>query len=292
MFEGSVWILSATPQPQPPFERANNKVPSGLAQCRVQTEFEFLNYLRSTRFYILLVIVVTIGIAIMAVMYVYKPSTYLSSPIAFYSVWWGTIVKLCVILTGIFFGADSISTEFQNKTGYYLIPNPVRRSSIYMGKWIASFIASAIVIGVYAAITIADGAIYFGSNVPYQLGESLIFALFYIFPILGVSFFLSSMFKNNSYSILVSAILLLFGFTYITPLIATLSNSEPWYILNYGSGIISNVLTSSGYPPHEVVTAGSTSYNATIPEGLVIMFAYLVVTTFLGLVLFENKDFN
>ncbi len=286
-----MYALAANPEAQP-FERANNKVPSGLAQCGIQTEFEFLNYLRSTRFYILLGIVATIGIAIMAVMYVYKPSTYLSSPMAFYSVWWGSIVGLCVILTGIFFGADAISTEFQNRTGYYLLPNPVKRSSIYIGKWIASFLASVIAIGVYAAITIADGAIYFGSNVPYQFGESLVFALFYIFPILGVSFFISSVFKNNSYSILVTAILLLFGFNYITPLITALSNSEPWYVLSYGAGIITNILSSSGYPPHEVVIAGSSSYHATIPEGLAIMFAYFVLSSVLGITLFEKEDFN
>jgi ABC-2 type transport system permease protein len=285
-------LVASPEEAQQPFERANNNVPSDLAQCGVQAEFEFQNYLRSTRFYILLAIVATIGIAIMAVMYVYKPSTYISSPIAFYSLWWGDIVNLCVILTGIFFGADAISTEFQNKTGYYLLPNPVRRSSIFIGKLIAAFLASAIAISVYAAITIADGAIYFGTNIPYQFGESFVFALFYIFPILGVSFLISSMFKNNSYSILLTAILLLFGFNYITPLISALSNSEPWYVLTYGAGIIGNVLSSPGYPPHEVVTAASTSYKATIPEGLVIMLAYFVVTTILGLILFEKKDFN
>ena len=116
MFEKDIFGLAAISEAQQPFERANNKVPSGLAQCGIQAQFEFQNYLRSTRFYILLAIVATIGIAIMAVMYVYKPSTYLSSPIAFYSLWWGEIVNLCVILTGIFFGADAISTEFQNKT--------------------------------------------------------------------------------------------------------------------------------------------------------------------------------
>jgi ABC-2 type transport system permease protein len=283
--------LTANPEAQP-FERANNKVPSGLAQCGVQAEFEFLNYIRSTRFYILLAIVTTIGIAIMAVMYVYKPSAYLSSPLSFYSVWWGPVVNLCVILAGIFFGADAISTEFQNKTGYYLLPNPVRRSSVFAGKWIASFLASAIAIGVYAAITLADGAIYFGSNIPYQFGESFVFALFYISPVLGVSFFISSLFKNNSYSILMTAILLLFGFNFITPLITALSNSEPWYVLSYGAGIIANVLSSSGYPPHEVAIAGSSSYNATIPEGLAIMFTYFVVTLILGVTLFEKEDFN
>jgi ABC-2 type transport system permease protein len=283
--------LTANAEAQP-FERANNKVPSGLAQCRAQAEFEFMNYLRSTRFYILLAIVATIGIAIMAVMYVYKPSTYLSSPMSFYSVWWGTVVNLCVILTGIFFGADAISTEFQNKTGYYLLPNPVRKSSIFIGKWIASFLVSAIAIGVYAAITLADGAIYFGSNVPYQLGESFLFALFYIFPILGFSFFISSLFKNNSSPILLTAILLLFGFNFITPLITALSNSEPWYVLSYGAGIITNVLSSSGYPPHEAVIAGSSSFSATIPEGIAIMFTYFVVTSIFGIISFEMEDFN
>ena len=285
-------VLAANPEAQQPFERANNRVPSSLAQCGVQARFEFENYLRSTRFYILLAIVATIGITIMAVMYVYKPSTDLSSPMAFYSLWWGDIVSLCVILTGIFFGADAISSEFQNRTGYYLIPNPVRRSSIFIGKWIASFLASAIAIGVYAAITIADGSIYFGSNIPYQFGESFAFALFYIFPILGVSFLISSIFKNNSYSILLTAILLLFGFNYITQLISALSNSEPWYVLTYGAGIIADVLSPSGYPPHEVAIAGSSSYNATIPEGLAIMFVYFVVTSISGIVLFDKKDFS
>lgn len=283
--------MAANPETQP-FERANNKVPSGLTQCGVQTEFEFFNYLRSTRFYILLAIVATIGIAIMAVMYVYKPPTSLSSPMAFYSEWWGTVASLCVILTGIFFGADAVSTEFQNKTGYYLLSNPVRRSSVFIGKWIAAFLASAIAIGVYAAITLADGAIYFGSSVPYQFGESFLFALFYIFPILGFSFFISSLFKNNSSSILLTAILLLFGFNFVTPLITALSNTEPWYVLSYGAGIIANVLSPSGYPAHQVVMAGVSSFNASIPEGLGIMFVYFVVTSALGITLFGKEDFN
>lgn len=283
--------MATSPDAQP-FERANNKVPSDIAQCGVQAEFEFLNFLRSTRFYILLAIVATIGVAIMAVMYIYKPSAYLTSPMSFYSVWWGTVVNLCVILTGIFFGADAISTEFQNRTGYYLLPNPVRRSSVFVGKWIASFLASAIVIGVYAAITLADGTIYFGSNIPYQLGESFVFAIIFIFPVLGFSFFISSLFRNNSSSILLTAILLLFGFNFISPLITALTNSEPWYVLSYGAGIITSVLSPSGYPPHEIVVAGSYSYNATILEGLAIMLAYFVVTSTLGIILFEKEDFS
>lgn len=283
--------MTANPETQP-FQRANNRVPSSFTQCIVQAEFEFQNYLRSTRFYILLAIITTIGLAIMAVMYVYRPPAYVSSSSSFYSVWWGGIVGLCVVLTGIFFGADAISSEFQTKSGYYLLPNPVKRSSVFVGKWIASFLASAISIGLYAAITIADGAIYFGFNVPSQLGESFVFALFYIFPVLGVSFLISSLFKSSSYSILLTAILLLFGFNYITPLVTALSNSEPWYVLSYGAGIISNVLSPSGFPPHQVLIGDTTSYNATVYEGLGIMSAYFAVATILGVASFEREDFN
>jgi ABC-2 type transport system permease protein len=282
--------LATNPETQP-FERANNRVPSGSAQCRYQAEFEFMNYIRSTRFYVLLVIIATIGMAIMAVIYVYRPQALLSSSVSFYSVAWGSLVSLCVILSGIFFGADAISTEFQNKTGNYLLPNPVRRSSVFIGKFIASFLASAIAIGVYAAITIADAAIYFGLSIPCQLVESFAFALFFILPVLGISFFISSLFKNNSFSILLSAILL-FGFNYVMPLITSLSNSEPWYILSYGAGIIANIISPSGYPPHVAVIAGIYSYHVTVPEGLAIMLVYFIATTVLGIILFEMEDFN
>jgi ABC-type transport system involved in multi-copper enzyme maturation permease subunit len=40
------------------------------------------------------------------------------------------------------------------------------------------------------------------------------------------------------------------------------------------------------------VIAGSSSYSATIPEGLAIMLAYFAITTLLGLILFEKKDFD
>ena len=271
----------------------NNVVPSPFSQALTQFEYEFLNYLRSKRFYILLAITVAIGAAITGALYYYRPSEYLSSPLAFYSVWWGSMAALFVLLSGIFYGADAISTEFQNNTGYYLLPNPVNRSSVYFGKFLAAFVASVITVAVFAAVTVADGSIYFGAQIPIEFAESFLFTIIYILPMLGVAFFISSVFKNNSYSILVSVLLLFFGFSYLTPLIVTLTNTEPWYILSYGGQIIGNAVRPSGYPSHVTVAAGiSTSYATTVPEGLAIMAGYLTVSLILGLVLFGRKDFN
>ena len=285
--------MTSQPGGSEEFAPANNTVPSPLAQAVTQFEYEFLNYLRSKRFYILLAITATIGLAISGALYYYRPPAYLSSPLAFYSVWWGSVASLFVILSGIFYGADAISTEFQNRTGYYLLPNPVNRSSVYLGKFLAAFVASAITVAVFAAITVADASIYFGANIPTEFAEAFLFTIIYILPMLGVSFFFSSVFKNNSYSILVSVMVLWIGFSYLLPLIVTLTGSEPWYLLSYGGQIIGNVVRPSGYPAHVTVAGGiTTSYATTVPEGLAIMLGYLIVFVILGLVLFEHKDFD
>ena len=283
---------------------AENKVPASIAQVGVITRYTFLDYLRSRRFAILLGIMLLISAILTIVVAHYRPASFLSSPLAFYSGWWGMSATFVVILSGIFFGGDAISGEFQNKTGYLTLPNPIRRSTVYIGKWVAAFIASTIVLFIFTAITLANEAYYFGLNVPWQFGESFLFAWFYLIAVLGFTFFFSSLFKSTSYSILVTAILFLFAFTLIQTLVADLAQIEPWFILTYGSQIIGNILASP-YPAHISTQTGLfgaarapasapsfTSFNATVPEGLVIIGAYFVVTAILGLVLFERKEFN
>ncbi len=283
------------------YVKANNNVPSSLGQVRVQTKYEFLNYFRARRFYILLTIGLVIEVALTLVVWHSGGSSSFTDSLNFYSTWWGESATFVVIFCAIFFGGDAISSEFQNKTGYYLVPNPIRRSSIYIGKWLAAVAASLIIIAVATSITLINGIYYFGTSIPYQFGESFVFTLVYLISALGLSFFFSSMFKSASYSILVSVVLLLFGFTVIEELISIFVHIEPWFLLSYGSDIIANIMMSP-YPKHSATVtepvgrAGRTitfsTFNATVPEGLAIMLVYFAVTAVLGLVLFERKEFN
>jgi ABC-2 type transport system permease protein len=280
-----------------------NKVPNSVTQVGITMRYTFLDYLRSRRFVILLGIMLIISALLTGVVAYYKPASFLASPLSFYSGWWGMSVTFITVLSGIFFGGDAISGEFQNKTGYFTIPNPIRRSSVYIGKWISAFIASSIILFIFTAITLANEAYHFGGlSVPWQFAESFLFAWFYLVAVLGFAFFFSSLFKSTSYSILVTAILFLFAFTLIETLVSALAQVEPWFILTYGSGIIGNVLNLT-YPAHIVQTAGFggrgaaaaptfTTFNATIPEGLAIIAIYFLVTAALGLLLFERKEFN
>jgi ABC-2 type transport system permease protein len=278
-----------------------NKVPSSMAQVGVSMKYTLLEYLRSRRFLIMLIITLLIAALLTIIVAWRRPAGFLVSNLGFYSSWWGTAITLVIILAGIFFGGDAISGEFQNKTGYFGLPNPVRRSSIYIGKYLSAFLAATAIMLIFAVITIANGLYYFGSSgIPYQFAESLLFAWFYLAAVLGLAFFFSSMFKSSSISILVTVILLLFGFTLISTLVSDLIGIEPWFVLTYGSGIIGNILQSP-YPLAKTVTITpfgngrtftTTTFAATVPEGLAIIGIYFIVTAVLGLLLFERKEFN
>jgi len=267
---------------------------SSLSQVGTITKYELLNYFRSRRFYVLLIIGAIIGSLLTALVGYYRPSSFLASPLDFYSSWWAGSITFVIILSGIFYGGDAISGEFQNKTGYFLVANPLRRSSIYIGKWLGALIASMIMIAGFAAITVGNGIYYFGLNIPNQMLESLLFSLLYLIAVLGFTFFFSSLFKSTSMSILVTAILFLFAFTLIETLVEGLVKIEPWFLITYGAQIITNVLIDP-YPTTSTQGFGPnafTSYAASIPEGIAILLTYFVVTAVIGLLLFERKEFT
>jgi ABC-2 type transport system permease protein len=283
-------------QPTPPTvqDMKRQVLPSSVSQVGTITKYEMVNYFRSRRFYVLLIIGLVISALLTALIGYYRPSSFLSTALSFYSGWWGMSITFVIILSGIFFGGDAISGEFQNKTGYFLVANPLRRSSIYIGKWLAALIASAIILGAFTAITIGNGVYYFGLNIPYQLWEALLFGLLYLIAVLGFTFFFSSLFKSSSMSILVTVILFLFGFTLIEDLVRGLVKIEPWFVITYGAEIIANVFTVP-YPTTTTTGFGRnmmTNYTVTIPEGITILLAYFAVTAVLGLLLFERKEFT
>jgi len=276
-----------------------NTVPSSMTQVGVTLKYTFIDYFRSRRFFILLIITLLISALLTILIGYYRPAGFLLSDLSFYSGWWGRSVPFVIVLSGIFFGGDAISGEFQNKTGYFGVPNPIRRSSIYVGKWLAAFMAATVILVLFTVITVANGIYYFGSNVPYQFGLSVLYAWCYLAAVLGFTFFFSSLFKSNSISILVTAILFLFAFSLIETLVSDLVQVEPWFIITYGGGIIGNILAPI-YPSHMIVThehvGGQTititSFNASVPEGLIIIAVYFIVTSILGLLLFERKEFT
>lgn len=54
----------------------------------------------------------------------------------------------------MFFAGDAIAGEFGRRTGYILFPTPVRRTTMVIGKYLACFVAVALMLQQSSTLTI------------------------------------------------------------------------------------------------------------------------------------------
>ncbi len=284
------------------------QVPASFPQVLKLTRAQLQEYLASRRFTVLLTMFFAVGVALTAVVYLYRssldgPGGMLSGPLSWYSTIWGTAAVYIVVLSAVFFGGDAIAGEFQNKTGYFLMGLPIRRASVYIGKFLAALATSSCVIAVFFGIVIANGVGYFGMNAfPWQLWLSLGLTALYLLAVLGTTFLFSSLFKTSAYGFVLTAILFLFGFNILQDLVSGVVKTEPWMVISYASSSITQVLSGSvnwgiaGTVSHGVPRTGPpvniVFYTAGVGEAVVIMVAYFVLTAIVGLVMFEREEFT
>ena len=279
-------------------------VPRSVPQIFKLTRYQFREYLTSRRFVVLLAIVAAIGAIISAVVGHFRGGL-VASPLAFYGSFWGGGAGFVIVLAAVFFGGDAIAGEFQNKTGYFLMGLPIRRATVYVGKFIAAFLASVCVMLLFLAILVGNGIYYFGASAfPWQIAPSFLLALAYLLAVLGTTFMFSSLFKTSAYGFVLTAILFLFGFTLLEDLVSALVKIEPWMVISYASGAIGDVFANSinwglagtvvttRTPVGRGATVVTTVYTPGVAEGIVIILAYFLVTAVVGLLLFEREEFS
>jgi ABC-2 type transport system permease protein len=266
--------------------------------------YQLRDFLLSRRFILMLGIVAVLGVILTAVVGYYRPGSLLAQPdgsATFYNQIWAGGVTIVIVFAGVIFGGDAIAGEFQNKTGYFLMGLPVRRATVYVGKYLAAFVSSLVAVTAFAVILLGNGAFYFGSGAfTVAFVESYILAIVYLLALLGATFMFSSLFKTSTYAVLVVAVLFIFGFSLLQALVEGLTSLEPWFIISYASPVIGFPFDAT-IPSHIVHmmiqgadgrTHTLTEYSPTYVEGVAIMLGYFVLTALAGLLLFEREEFS
>ena len=294
-------MAGATASPSVP--AGHPTVPGTFEQVLKLTRYQLREYLRSLRFVALVGIVLGIAAILTAIVAHFRGGI-IASSLAFYGSAWGGGISFVIVLAAVFFGGDAIAGEFQNKTGYFLMGLPIRRGTIYVGKFIAAYAASVSVMGIYLAALLANGAYYFGSGaLPWQLGLSFGIGLVYLAAVLGTTFVFSSLFKTSAYGFVLTALLFLVGFSIIEAVLEDLANLQPFMIISYASDTMASVFSTGvnwglkGVETTSVMMVGRRSittnaFAAGVGQGLVVMLVYLIETFAVGLWLFEREEFT
>ncbi len=200
--------------------------------------------------------------------------------------------SLLVIICATFFGADAIVSEYQARTGYLIFPNPIRRVSLFLGKFGASMTASILVLSVFYGAAAALSFISVG-GLDKNFMLSFAFALEYMLAVMAIAYLISTVMKGTTGAIVLT-FFLLFLILPIIDAVGSTSGFRAWWSVTFSAGVMSNILTIP-YPVDSVSEfsrAGITIHNY-IPDpatSALVMLAYALIAVAISIVLFRRKQ--
>ncbi len=263
---------------------ARGGIRASFSETWLSVRFEMLKHTRRRRLFI----VCTLAIAVPLLFYIYyyrqhptSAADFAATSLAF--------MNVLIVISAAMFAGDAVCGEFERKTSLILFPTPQNRSSIFGGKYIGALLGAFLVVSLYyLVLTLQIGQLFGWGNIPGELGKSFATGLVYSVAAVSLAFLVSSLLKHSMSATIVGFLALLIVLP-IASLIITLLNHEPWYIVTYSAGLITDVLGSAG----GFGGGGRDAVRQFTPgfgRGLAVMVVYGVVCFAAGMAVAVRKE--
>jgi len=240
---------------------------SEFEKLRVVTGYEFLKHIRRRRLYVVLGLVLVAELAVLillpALMEGYPDNVMVMAAML-------SIGPSLATIGAVFFAGDAIAGEFESKTGFILFTNPVKRTTLVMGKYLAGCAAVTLLVVVgYVIVSISLLAIY--GNVPIETAESFGLCLLYAGSVLSVTFFFSSVSKGAMGATVIT-LLFIMVISGIIESVLMMADQPSWFLLSTAGDSVSAV-----YGGYELLMEGI------MPPGSMEMMPFEIKTPDIGL---------
>jgi ABC-2 type transport system permease protein len=209
---------------------------SEFEKLRVVTGYEFLKHIRRKRLYVILGLALVAELAVLILLPVlmdgYPDSVMLMAAML-------TIGPSLAAIGAVFFAGDAIAGEFESKTGFMLFTNPVKRITLWTGKYLASCAAVALLVA-FSYIIISLSLLVIYGEVPIETAKSFGLALLFAASVLSVTFFFSSVSKG-AMGATVMTLLFIMVISGIIESVLLFADKPYWFMLSAGGDSIALV---------------------------------------------------
>ena len=250
------------------------------------TGFEMIRKLMSWRF----PVAMTAAIVILALAYVngmssmregfsYEPAYDLLSPFVESS-------TMVLAISAVIMTSDTLSDEFEKRSGYIMFTRPMHRNALYIGKLLSSFLLSAIVLIAYYSITFII-CVHETGHIPSGNLEGMALAAMFLFTVTTSCMVFSSLSPRGSMSLTLS-----FALMVIAPMfIKNMSfDNEPWFSLSYSSDAIGSIALGE-LPVYHMVDGVATSI-VHIPDATmsaIVFCVYSMISIMISALVFRYR---
>jgi ABC-2 type transport system permease protein len=197
----------------------------------INISYEMRKHLRRKRIYIAIFMAIFLPLITYAIPYLMdiappnRWEDFASTMLSFINY---TIIIGCALLI-----ADSVSSEFEMKTAFITYTSPQRKTSIFIGKFLAGILLVSALVTVYYIITLVALAAHYGiAKVEIDFLVSYMLAIIYVFFVGSLAFFFSSIFKKSVIALILVLIILVLILSSIYG-VHLLVGIKPWYMPNF-----------------------------------------------------------
>lgn len=204
-----------------------------------------------------------------------------------------------VLLGATLFASYTIVSEFEERTALVLFTRPIRRLTIFLGKFVACFVLTAAVMVVYYLVAVAVAFAVTGDLVTSFL-PSLAMCLAYVFATTGVAMLISSVMSRGGASAVMTFITILLLVSVVSSVISV-AGTDPWFMLDSASNAISNSVPEYVSGANEMMGEIGSGLGVSIEGALVepadclrsgaVMLAWGAATLMLSYLAFSRREF-
>lgn len=197
------------------------------------------------------------------------------SIITLHSLW----VPFISLLGAVLFASYAIVSEFEERTYLLLFTRPVKKTTIFVGKFLASYLVTLFVVLLYYGIGILHSLILGGDAgvIDSSVLASIGLTMAYIFAVSGLAMLFSCISKKGSISALMTFFLVSMVPTMMTIiLMLAVPGGNHWYILDKASESITLIMDAT--------------VTVLVSQPLIALFIWGIVPLIAGWIIFLKRE--
>lgn len=263
-----------------------------MSQILVVTRYEFLKFFKGKKLFGMIIFAYAVPILLISLPkilggeYPHSINEFVASQMSF--------VSLVIVISVSFFGSSSIVSEFHNKTAYSLFPNPINRTSIWFGKFLAASLVSFAISSICYKV-IAIGTIIEYNKIPAEILYSWGLSFVVVLMVTSISFLFSTILKGPTGAAVAVFILFILIFPMVEGLLTVFSEIKPLWMPSF----LTKVIEYSVYTPYPLdlkpgeLPKGPFDQQRFVPhvdQSIAIMAAYTIAASAASIFIFNRKE--
>jgi ABC-2 type transport system permease protein len=208
-----------------------------LEKLGIVIRYEFLKHIRRARLYIIFAIALFVEALVLILVPILSHKGFPADAKTMAALL--TVGPSLAAIGAVFFAGDAIAGEYESKTGFLLFTNPIKKETLWIGKYLAGFLSvTLLMIFTYLIIAVALLIIY--QEVPWQMFESFGLALYYAVAVLSTTFLFSALSRGSMGATIITLLFVLVICSILESVLAFTGNPY-WYVLSSGGDSIASV---------------------------------------------------